>query len=35
MFKSLNKTISIPIAIIVIIVLAGLAIGGVLAYQYY
>lgn len=35
MFKSLNKAISTPIAIIVIVVLAGLVIGTVLAYQYW
>jgi len=35
MFKSLNKAISTPIAIIVVIIVGFLAIGGVLAYQYY
>lgn len=35
MFKSLNKAISTPLAIIIIIVLAVIAIGGVLAYQYW
>ena len=35
MFKSLNKAISTPIAIIIVIVVGVFAIGGVLAYQYY
>jgi len=35
MFKSLNEAISTPIAIIIVIVVGLLAIGGVLAYQYY
>ena len=35
MFKSLNRAISTPIAIIIVIVVAVFAIGGVLAYQYY
>jgi len=35
MFKSLNKAISTPIAIIIVVVLAGFVIGTVLACQYY
>ena len=35
MFKSLTKGISTPIAIIIIIVLAVVLVGGVLAYQYW
>ena len=34
-FKSLNRAISTPIAIIIVIVVGLLTIGGVLAYQYY
>ena len=35
MFKSLNKGISTPLAITIIIVLAVVLVGGVLSYQYY
>lgn len=35
MFKSLNRAISTPVAIIIIVVVGILAIGGVLAYQYW